>query len=148
MSMIVPGRRSTIGAGAQHRASIILAISSGAAKITAARSPIMPAGMIAGTSFSGPSLLESVTAAGYVALLGHHGGQESARRKRDYHERPHRGPALSPERRYLTSAAAARTKTMTANSQNSPMPHIIPGIISFIMVHLTWLARNALRCID
>jgi hypothetical protein len=45
---------------AQHRASIILAISSGAAKITAARSPIMPAGMIAGTSFCGPSLLESV----------------------------------------------------------------------------------------
>src|SRR6266850_3305940 len=46
---------------AQHRASIILAISSGAAKITAARSPIMPAGMIAGAPFSGPSLLESVT---------------------------------------------------------------------------------------
>src|SRR5712664_1750323 len=45
---------------AQHRASIILAISSGAAKITAARSPIMPAGMIAGAPFSGPSLLESV----------------------------------------------------------------------------------------
>jgi hypothetical protein len=44
----------------QHRASIIPAISSGAAKITAERSPIMPAGMIAGTSFSGPSLLESV----------------------------------------------------------------------------------------
>ena len=50
-----PSRRK-----AQHRASIILAISSGAAKITAARSPIMPAGMIAGTSLSGPSLLESV----------------------------------------------------------------------------------------
>jgi hypothetical protein len=31
---------------------------------------------------------------------------------------------------------------MTANSQKSPMPHIIPGIISFIMVHLTRLARN------
>jgi hypothetical protein len=37
-----------------------LVISSGAAKITAARSPIMPVGMIAGASFSGPSLLESV----------------------------------------------------------------------------------------
>jgi hypothetical protein len=34
---------------------------------------------------------------------------------------------------------------MMTNNQKSPMPHIIPGIISFIMVHLTRLARNALR---
>src|SRR5258705_5835149 len=45
---------------AQHRASIILAISSGAAKITDALSPIIPAGMIAGAPFSGPPWLESV----------------------------------------------------------------------------------------
>ena len=44
----------------QHRASIILVISSGAAKITEARSPSMPAGMIAGTPLAGPSLLASV----------------------------------------------------------------------------------------
>jgi hypothetical protein len=44
----------------QHRASIIMVISAGAAKITAARSPIIPAGMIAGAPLSGPSLLESV----------------------------------------------------------------------------------------
>ncbi len=44
----------------QHRGSIILVISSGAAKITEALSPIIPAGMIAGAPFSGPSWLESV----------------------------------------------------------------------------------------
>jgi hypothetical protein len=43
----------------QHRASIILVVSSGAAKITEAL-PIIPAGIIAGAPFSGPSLLESV----------------------------------------------------------------------------------------
>src|SRR5258708_38190537 len=56
---------SSIGCGGcevgshQHRASIILLISSGVAKITAARSPNMPAGMIAGAPLSGPSLPES-----------------------------------------------------------------------------------------
>src|SRR5207248_3056174 len=40
--------------------SIIFVISSGAAKITSARSPIIPAGVIAGVPFSGPSLPESV----------------------------------------------------------------------------------------
>jgi hypothetical protein len=34
--------------------------SSGPVKLTAVRSPIMPAGIIAGAAFSGPSLLESV----------------------------------------------------------------------------------------
>src|SRR5258708_17482952 len=57
---------SSIGCGGcevgshQHRASIILLISSGVAKITAARSPNMPAGMIAGAPLTGPSLPESV----------------------------------------------------------------------------------------
>jgi hypothetical protein len=37
-----------------------LVISSGAAKITAARSVSMPAGMIAGAPFAGPSWLEPV----------------------------------------------------------------------------------------
>src|SRR3981081_3646636 len=44
----------------QHCGSIILVISSGAAKITAARSPRLPAGMLAGAPFAGPSWLESV----------------------------------------------------------------------------------------
>jgi len=44
----------------QHRGSIILVISSGAAKITATRSPSLPAGMMAGAPFAGPSWLESV----------------------------------------------------------------------------------------
>ena len=41
--------------GDQHRGSIILLISSGAAKITEALSPIIPAGVIAGAPFSGLS---------------------------------------------------------------------------------------------
>ena len=45
---------------AQHRRSINFTISSGAEKITAARSPIIPVGTIAGASFSGPSSLVSV----------------------------------------------------------------------------------------
>jgi len=45
------------GRGDQHRGSIILVISSGAAKITDALSPIIPAGMIAGAPFSGALLL-------------------------------------------------------------------------------------------
>src|SRR5882724_11841211 len=44
----------------QHSCEINALISSGAAKITEARSPIMPAPTIAGAPFSGPSLLESV----------------------------------------------------------------------------------------
>src|ERR1700730_13752599 len=46
-----------------------------------------------------------------------------ARRKRGYHKPPHCGSALSPERRYLTSAAAARIKTMITSNQASPTPH-------------------------
>jgi hypothetical protein len=34
---------------------------------------------------------------------------------------------------------------MATNNQKSPMPHIIPGIISFIMDHLHRLAGNAFR---
>jgi hypothetical protein len=49
-----------LGCLIQHRPSIILPISSGAAKITAARSPIIPAGMIAGTPPCGPWSPESV----------------------------------------------------------------------------------------
>jgi hypothetical protein len=40
---------------------------------------------------------------------------------------------LLPERRYLTSAAAARIKTMMTSNQTSPMPHIIPEVIQFII---------------
>jgi hypothetical protein len=34
---------------------------------------------------------------------------------------------------------------MTTSNQRSPIPHIIPGIMSFIMIHLARLARTALR---
>src|SRR6516165_3717363 len=44
----------------QHRVSIVLLISSGAAKITSARSPIIPAATSAGTPFCGPSFPASV----------------------------------------------------------------------------------------
>jgi len=44
----------------QHRASMVLLISSGAAKITSARSPSIPAGTIAGAPLCGPCSLESV----------------------------------------------------------------------------------------
>jgi hypothetical protein len=50
---------------------------------------------------------------------------------------------LLQERRYLISAADARIKTMMTSSQTSPMPHIIPDVMPFIiMVHLTWLASD------
>jgi hypothetical protein len=35
------------------------------------------------------------------------------------------------------SAAVARIKTTTTNNHKNHMPHIIPGIISFIMAHLS-----------
>jgi hypothetical protein len=79
---------------------------------------------------------------GRIVALGHSGGQGNARRKRGYHEPPHCGPALFPERRYLTSAAVAKIKTIAANNQNIPIPHIIPGIILFIMIHLSRLVSE------
>src|SRR5260370_18826977 len=45
---------------AQHLLSMNFPISSGEEKIAAARSPSIPAGMIAGAPLSGPPLLESV----------------------------------------------------------------------------------------
>ncbi len=51
-------RRTTVRRSASRLVTLL--ISSGAAKITAALSPIIAAGIIAGAPFSGPSLPESV----------------------------------------------------------------------------------------
>ena len=53
-------KAAAFSSATQHRGSIVPVISAGAAKITAARSPIIPAGIIAGAPFSGPFSLESV----------------------------------------------------------------------------------------
>src|SRR5713226_1469900 len=71
---------SSIGRGGcevgshQHRASIILLISSGAAKITEALSPIIPAGMIAGAPFSdeGGSLWQRLTSERGLTAISHY----------------------------------------------------------------------------
>jgi hypothetical protein len=48
------------------------------------------------------------------------------------------GPPSFQERRYLTSAAAARIKTMMTSDQTAPMPYIIPDVMPcIIMVHIT-----------
>ncbi len=78
--------------------------------------------------------------AGCVAILGKRGGEECNCRKRDDAVPAHSQLPLLQERRYLTSAAAARIKTMMTSNQTSPMAHIIPGIIPSIiimMIHLT-----------
>jgi len=80
-------------------------------------------------------------AAGRVALLSKRGGEERDRGQRDHAEAVHSARPLLSERRYLTSAAAAKTKTITTSNQKSPMPHIIAEVMQFvIMVHLAWLA--------
>ena len=82
-----------------------------------------------------------------IAMLAGRRGQGNAHRKRGYHEPPHCRPALSPERRYLTRAAAARIKTMMTSNQTSPMPHIIPDVMPSIMIaHRPWLASGQEAC--
>ena len=89
---------------------------------------------------AGPEIL---LAAGCVAILGKRGGEECDGRKRDDAVPSHSRLPLLQERRYLTSAAAASTKTMMTSNQTNPIAHIIPGIIpSIIMVHLAWMASG------
>ena|ERR1700736_5466486 len=63
------------------------------------------------------------------------GRRKIARRSQRYRADDSRPPLL-PERRDLTSAAAARIKTTMTSRQIRPIPHVIAGVIPFIMVRL------------
>src|SRR5258706_11761102 len=71
-----------------------------------------------------------------IARLGKSGRQGCEGDQSYDREFAHCRSALRPERRYLMSAAAERTRTTTTRTQISPIANIIPGIIPSIMVRL------------
>ena len=71
-----------------------------------------------------------------ITGLRHRSGSNADACEHQHPRSLHRSPPLSDERRYLTSATTASSRTTTTNSPMSPIPNVMPGAMSCIMVHL------------